>query len=95
MAKITLRALRAANWQLVYSFATRKVKVEAHACESYPEIISVHSRRDGGPTRITYGVAGRVVNSPSEAVRVYNARRSKHNTAGSPESLAAAKAEMR
>src|SRR5580693_2068697 len=97
MKPISQKILRDAAWQCVYTYSGKTLSFVIFACDALPGITIAHERAKGyAKAKTIYTVNRKRTESPSQAVRIYNAQaREQANlgrpAAGSVESLGSAR----
>ena len=73
MEQITARVLRNAEWKAVYEYKGSSMSFVTYACDALPGLTITHETRGRRKTRTYYSARGRKTDSPTQAVRLYNA----------------------
>ena len=96
MMKINNKTLRDANWRQVYRYTGDKVSFITYACDTIPGLTITKDLRGAKVVKTSYTVGGKISDSPTQAVRDYNAeekrKRGGSQAPGSAETTAARKA---
>jgi len=73
MPNINNKTLRDATWKQVYRYTGAKVSFITYACEEIPGLTITKDMLGAKVVKTTYTVAGKATDSPTQAVRDYNA----------------------
>lgn len=88
---LTIKQFRTFKWDLVFSYGDTNKGFKVYGC-GVKDITITHDYKKGKVAKITYRVAKRTTESPTQAVKFYNAvQRGRTQAPGSPESIAARK----
>lgn len=80
---ISTKTLRDADWKQVYQYNGLSMTFATYACVAIPDLTITHHRSSRGRTvKTTYRVFGKTTDSPTQAVRIYNAEQKVRATGG-------------